>query len=103
ALAAGCIAGACSGNGTGHDNRVDRKANDRAAQVTNTTDNKEGAAAGTTRDQHEATATTGAIEQDSSKARTSADRNVREAGGAIGDGWITTKIHSRFAEDETVK
>jgi osmotically-inducible protein OsmY len=99
------VLGACRGNenGPAGDNRVDRAANERAAQVTNTTDNKEGAAAGTTREQHEATATTGAIEQDSSKARAATDRNVAAAGGAIGDGWITTKIHASFADDEVVK
>ena len=65
--------------------------------------NENGPAAGTSREQHEATATTGAIEQDSSKARATADRNMAAAGGAIGDGWITTKIHARFAEDDVVK
>jgi osmotically-inducible protein OsmY len=59
--------------------------------------------AGTTREPHEAIATTGAIEQDSSKAQATADRNVAVAGSAIGDGWITTKIHARFAEDDAVK
>src|SRR4051794_13950200 len=95
------VLGACGGraNGPAGDNRVDKAANERAAQVTNTTDNKEGTAAGTTREQHEATATTGALEQDSSKARGSADRTS----GAIGDGWITTKVHAKFADDEAVK
>jgi BON domain len=99
------LLGACRGNenGSAGDNRVDKAANERAAGVTNTTDNKEDAAAGTTREQHEATATTGAIEQDSSKARATADRNVAAAGGAISDSWITTKIHARFAEDDVVK
>jgi osmotically-inducible protein OsmY len=59
--------------------------------------------AGTTREQHEATATTGAVEQDSSKARATADKNIEAAGRAIGDGGITTKIHARFAEDDVVK
>jgi osmotically-inducible protein OsmY len=99
------VLGACRGheNGPAGDNRVDKAANERAAQVTNTSDNKEGAAAGTTREQHEATATTGAIEQDSSKARATADRNAAAASSAIGDGWITSKIHARFAEDDVVK
>jgi len=66
-------------------------------------ENGQGAAAGTTRDQHEATATTGAIEQDSSKARATTDRHTAAAGTAIGDGWITTRIHASFAEDDVVK
>jgi hyperosmotically inducible protein len=96
------LLGACRGNedGPAGDNRVDKAANERAAGVTNTTDNKDGAAAGTTREQHEATATTGAIEQDSAKARATTERNA--AGGAISDSWITTKIHARFAEDDVV-
>jgi osmotically-inducible protein OsmY len=99
------VLGGCGGHGNGPagDNRADKAANERAAQVTNSSDNKEGAAAGTTREQHEATATTGAIEQDSSKARATADRTAAAAGGAFGDGWITTKIHGRFAEDDVVK
>jgi len=104
-ISAVSLLGACRSNenGPAGDNRVDKAANERAAQVTNTTDNKEGTAVGTTRDQHEATATTGAIEQEASKARATADRNARAAGTAIGDGWITTKIHARFAEDDVVK
>jgi osmotically-inducible protein OsmY len=95
------VLGACRGNedGPAGDTRGDKAANEGAAQVTN----KEGAAAGTTRERHEATATTGAIEQDSSKARTTADRSAAAAGNAIADGWITTKIHARFAEDDVVK
>jgi osmotically-inducible protein OsmY len=99
------VLGACGGraNGPAGDNRADKAANERAAQVSNTTDNKEGTAAGTTREQHEATATTGALEQDSSKARASADRTGAAATGAIGDGWITTKVHAKFADDNAVK
>jgi osmotically-inducible protein OsmY len=104
-ISAVSVLGACGGraNGPAGDNRVDKAANERAAQVTNTTDNKEGAAAGTTREQHEATATTGALEQDSSKARASADRTTAGGTGAIGDGWIATKVHAKFADDEVVK
>jgi hyperosmotically inducible protein len=76
---------ACNRSTATHDNRVDKEANERAAQVTNTTDNKEGAAAGVTRDQQQATATTGTFADDSS------------------DGRLTTKVHSKLMDDKVMK
>jgi hyperosmotically inducible protein len=86
----GAGAAACDHpNNAVKENRPDAAANDRAAQVSNSSDNREGAAAG------------------NAEPRKDADRNnprvTGTTGEAISDGWITTKVSSKFVGDDVVK
>lgn len=86
------LTASCNRTTATRDNRVDKEANERAAQVSNSTDNKEGESAGKLRDDdRRATATTGSAEPERGKS------------GAASDGLITTKLQAKFVADKVVK
>lgn len=82
ALALASTACSRNGNSPAGENRPDAKAVGRAAEVTNTTDNREPASAGTS----------GTLE-----------RSADQASRAAADAGLTLKVQAKFMQDDVVK
>jgi osmotically-inducible protein OsmY len=80
------------GDGPDGDHRVDKQANERAASVTNSTDNREGEHAGAVRDDKDTAGTSGTL-----------NHAADQASQAVADSGITLKVQAKFLEDDVVK